>query len=58
MNDLRIYRALSAVLHCRYRYKILAVAFVGTHVPLLALIGYFLQFEPISLGLAARVLGV
>ncbi|MBV8705277.1 MAG: EAL domain-containing protein, partial [Acetobacteraceae bacterium] len=58
MNDLWIYHTLSAVLHCRYRYKILAVAFIGTHVPLLALIGYFLQFEPISLGLAARVLGV
>jgi GGDEF domain-containing protein len=58
MNDLRIYRALSAILHCRYRYKIMAVTFVGTHIALLALIGYFLHFEPIRLGLAARVLGV
>ena len=49
---------MSAVLHCRYRYKIMAVAFVGTHIPLLALIGFFLAFKPISLGLAARVLGV
>lgn len=34
------------------------VAFAGTHVPLLALIGYFLWLDPISVPLAVKVLGV
>ncbi len=58
MNDLWLYRALSAVVNCRYRQKIMLTAFVGTHVPLLALIGYLLRLDAISMRLSMRVLGV
>ncbi|HJS86532.1 MAG TPA: EAL domain-containing protein [Acetobacteraceae bacterium] len=58
MDDLWIYRAVSTVVNCRYRYKIMLVAFIGTHIPLLALIGYFFQRAPISPRLAMEVLGV
>jgi hypothetical protein len=41
---LRLYGALSRwrILRASYRGKILFVAFLGTHVPLLALLGYIL----------------
>ena len=40
-QKLRLYEALSRRLPVRYAHKILLVAFAGTHIPLLALIGYF-----------------
>ncbi len=58
MNDLWMYQALSRVLNCRYRQKIMLVAFVGTHVPLLALIGYFFRLDAIGLRASVQVLGV
>ncbi|MCU1321069.1 MAG: gmr 1 [Acidobacteriaceae bacterium] len=43
MNNLGLYRAVSSLLRIKYRTKIMLIAFAGTHVPLLALIFYFVQ---------------
>lgn len=39
MNGLRLYRSLSRM-RVNYRAKVMSVAFVGTHVPLIALVAY------------------
>ena len=38
MDNLRLYRALSRFRFMNYRAKIMIVAFLGTHVPLVALV--------------------
>ncbi|CAN5736507.1 hypothetical protein BH10ACI4_BH10ACI4_18950 [soil metagenome] len=43
MNNLGLYRAVSGLFRIKYRTKIMLIAFAGTHVPLLALIFYFVQ---------------
>ena len=39
--SLWLYRALAGVPRLNYRGKIMLIAFIGTHIPLLALMGYF-----------------
>lgn len=58
MNKLWLYEFMSRWLKVRYIYKILIVAFLGTHVPLLALIGYFIASTSPSLGFTLQVLAV
>jgi len=41
VRSLRLYRFLSRFGWLNYRGKIMAIAFLGTHIPLLALIGFF-----------------
>lgn len=43
MNRLTVYRALDKCFPRSYRLKIFAIAFVGTHVPLLAATGWALN---------------
>ena len=56
--DLRIYSALSRRGPRSYRNKIMLVAFIGTHVPLLVLVGWYATATSASLGEALRVIGV
>jgi EAL domain-containing protein (putative c-di-GMP-specific phosphodiesterase class I)/GGDEF domain-containing protein len=58
MNELWLYSGLSRKLPVRYGTKVMCVAFAGTHVPLLALIGYFIWTTAPSLAFALRVLAV
>jgi EAL domain-containing protein (putative c-di-GMP-specific phosphodiesterase class I)/GGDEF domain-containing protein len=41
MNSLRLYKWLSKFQFVNYRAKIMILAFIGTHIPLIALVGYF-----------------
>lgn len=41
LNNLGLYRALARFSSLNYRAKIILVAFLGTHVPLLAIIGFY-----------------
>ncbi len=43
LSNLSVYRAISGVLRTKYRTKILLIAFMGTHLPLLALVLYFVR---------------
>ena len=42
VNTMKLYAALSGLGRLNYRAKIMSVAFLGTHVPLLAIVGFFL----------------
>ena len=58
-DELRLYRALSrAPLPKSYLGKVFFTAFLGTHVPLLALLAYLVRFRRFGLGAALRVLSV
>ena len=58
-NQLRLYRALSrAPLPKSYLGKVFLMAFLGTHVPLLALLAYLLRFRRFGVGATLRILSV
>src|SRR5919112_2760975 len=58
-DELRLYRALSrAPLPKSYLGKVFFTAFLGTHVPLLALLAYLVRFRRFGLGAALRILSV
>ncbi len=58
-DQLRLYRALSRAPFPRsYVGKVFFTAFLGTHVPLLALLVYFIRRRHFALGGAMRVLSV
>jgi diguanylate cyclase (GGDEF)-like protein len=58
-DQLRLYRALSRAPFPRsYVGKVFFTAFLGTHVPLLALLFYFVRRRRFKLGSALRVLSV
>jgi diguanylate cyclase (GGDEF)-like protein len=58
-DQLRLYRALSrAPFPKSYVGKVFFTAFLGTHVPLLALLLYFVRYRHFGLGGALRVLSI
>ena len=58
-DELRLYRALSrAPLPRSYLGKVFLAAFLGTHVPLLALLGYLVRFRRFGLRASVRILSV
>ncbi len=58
-DELRLYRALSrAPLPKSYLGKVFLTAFVGTHVPLLALLAYLMRYRRFGLGATLRILSV
>jgi len=58
-DQLRLYRALSrAPFPKSYVGKVFFTAFLGTHVPLLALLFYFVSLRRFGLGSALRILSV
>lgn len=58
MNDLKFYAAISRFGRLNYRAKIMIMAFLGTHVPLLALIGFFVFTVSDDIGLVWTTLAV
>ena len=58
-DELRLYRALSrAPFPKSYLGKVFLAAFLGTHVPLLALLAYLLRFRRFGVGASLRILSV
>lgn len=58
-DELRLYRALSrAPLPKSYLGKVFLTAFVGTHVPLLALLAYLMRYRRFGLRATLRILSV
>src|ERR687890_2076818 len=58
-DELRLYRALSrAPLPKSYLGKVFFTAFLGTHVPLLALLAYLVRFRRFGLEATLRILSV
>ena len=58
-EQLRLYRALSRAPFAKsYVGKVFFTAFLGTHVPLLALLFYFVRYRRFGLGGALRILSV
>lgn len=57
-NSLWFYAALARLTGLNYRGKILLIAFLGTHVPLLTLIGWFLMATQPDWSQALHILGV
>jgi len=58
-DELRLYRALSRAPFPRsYLGKVFLAAFLGTHVPLLALLGYLVRFRRFGLRASVRILSV
>ena len=58
-DELRLYRALSrAPFPKSYLGKVFLVAFLGTHVPLLALLAYLVRFRHFGLRATLRILSV
>jgi EAL domain-containing protein (putative c-di-GMP-specific phosphodiesterase class I)/GGDEF domain-containing protein len=57
-TGLATYAALSRKVPLSYRNKIMLVAFLGTHVPLLVLVAWYATANSASLGEALRVLGL
>ena len=58
-DKLRLYRALSrAPFPKSYLGKVFLAAFLGTHVPLLALLGYLVRFRRFGLRASVRILSV
>ena len=60
MDGLKTYALLSRLplLPKSYLGKILIAAFLGTHIPLLALVLYLVLISPVELGAALRVLAM
>jgi EAL domain-containing protein (putative c-di-GMP-specific phosphodiesterase class I)/GGDEF domain-containing protein len=56
--NLRLYAALAGAIRISYRNKIMLIAFIGTHVPLLALVVLYATATATSLAEALRVIGV
>lgn len=59
-HSLNVYAMLSRLrpLQKTYQGKIMAIAFLGTHVPLLALLGYFIVVTSLNYSMALRVLAI
>ena len=58
-DELRLYRALSrAPFPKSYLGKVFLMAFLGTHVPLLALITYLVRFRRFGAGASLRILSI
>src|SRR4028118_151729 len=58
-DELRLYRALSrAPFPKSYLGKIFLTAFLGTHVPLLALLAYLVRLRRFGVGASLRILSV
>ena len=58
-EQLRLYRALSRAPFAKsYVGKVFFTAFLGTHVPLLALLFYFVRYRRFGLWGALRILSV
>ncbi len=58
-DELRLYRALSrAPFPKSYVGKVFLTAFLGTHVPLLSLLAYFVRHRRFGLGATLRILSV
>jgi diguanylate cyclase (GGDEF)-like protein len=58
-DELRLYRALSrAPFPKSYLGKVFLTAFLGTHVPLLALLAYLVRFRRFGVGASLRILSV
>jgi GGDEF domain-containing protein len=57
-SKLRLYAALAGAIRLSYRNKIMLIAFIGTHVPLLALVAWYATATATSLAEALRVIGV
>jgi diguanylate cyclase (GGDEF)-like protein len=58
-DELRLYRALSrAPFPKSYLGKVFLTAFLGTHVPLLALFAYLVRFRRFGVGASLRILSV
>jgi EAL domain-containing protein (putative c-di-GMP-specific phosphodiesterase class I)/GGDEF domain-containing protein len=58
MDKLWLYQAVSNSLRIKYRNKILLFVFAGTHIPLLALIFYFVRSTASSGAHAVKVLAI
>lgn len=58
LPEIRLYEALARRLPLSFRAKIMVVAFLGTHIPLLALLGYFLFAYAAGWQTALTILGV
>ena len=58
VDKLWLYRRLSRLGWLNYRGKIMLTAFVGTHVPLITLIGFFAWYSGSTLRQALTILGV
>jgi len=58
-DELRLYRALSrAPFPKSYLGKVFLTAFLGTHVPLLAMLAYLVRFRRFGVGASLRILSV
>ena len=58
-DELRLYRAFSRVPFPKsYLGKVFLTAFLGTHVPLLALLAYLVRFRRFGVGASLRILSV
>ncbi len=58
-DELKLYRALSrAPFPKSYLGKVFLTAFLGTHVPLLALLAYLVRFRRFGVGASLRILSV
>jgi EAL domain-containing protein (putative c-di-GMP-specific phosphodiesterase class I)/GGDEF domain-containing protein len=58
LRRLRLYAALAGAIRISYRNKIMLIAFLGTHVPLLTLVAWYATATATSLAEALRVIGV
>ncbi len=58
MTELKLYAAVSRFGRLNYRLKIMVMAFLGTHVPLLAIIGFYLFSTSSDIGLVWATLAV
>ena len=58
LRGLAVYSMIARRIPVSYRSKIMLVAFIGTHVPLLSLVVWYATATSASLGEALRVIGV
>jgi EAL domain-containing protein (putative c-di-GMP-specific phosphodiesterase class I)/GGDEF domain-containing protein len=58
VNTLKLYTAISRFGALNYRAKIMIVAFLGTHVPLLAIVGFYLFRTTSDMAIIWSTLGV
>ena len=58
MQDLWLYRSLTRIGISNYRAKIMIMAFIGTHIPLIALISFFALRSETSWGAVLATVGV
>jgi hypothetical protein len=58
MRELLVYDVLSRVRWLGYRGKMMLVAFIGTHIPLLTLLVAFVLWLELGAGVALVVIGI